>query len=136
MRFVWIGLVVMSVALPGVARADDEVKPEEWQKMYKDTLVQLKAAQDRKAELAARVADLEKQLQSANSQNDQLKRQSADYADKTYFLRSYYAAWLQFLSTRPSMRLEWDMFLNTAVPVTPDGAAPFIDADWPLSAKG
>ncbi|MGA3066537.1 MAG: hypothetical protein ABSF29_06790 [Tepidisphaeraceae bacterium] len=136
MRRVWIVLALALLASPTIAQADDEVKPEDLQKMYKDTLVQLKAAQDRKAELAARVADLEKQLQAANAQNDQLKRQTADFADKTYFLRSYYAAWLEFVSTRPKTKIDWDIFLNSDVPLTPANQVPFIDPEWPLSAKG
>jgi hypothetical protein len=136
MQRVWIGLALAVLGLPGLARADEEVKPEQWQQMYKDTLVQLKAAQDRKAELAATVADLQKQLQAANALNDQLRRQTIDFADKTYFLRSYYAAWLQFVATRPTVKVDWDLFLNNAMPLTPASEAPFIDPEWPLSAKG
>jgi septal ring factor EnvC (AmiA/AmiB activator) len=136
MRSVYIGMIVMLLALPGIARGQDEVKPEQWQKLYKDTLTQLKAAQNRKAELSAQVADLQKQLQTVNTQNDQLKRQVADFADRTFYLRTYYSAWLQFLATRPQLKVDWDLFLNAAVPLTPETQPPFVDPEWPLSDKG
>ena len=134
MRRVCIGIMMALLAWPAMARGQDEVKPDQLQKLYKDTLAQLKAAQDRKAELSARVDSLEKQLQEATAQNELLKRQAADFADKTFFLRSYYAAWLQFIATRPGLKVDWDVFLNSAVPLSPAVQTPMADPEWPLSA--
>ncbi len=72
MRRVCIGIMMALLAWPAMARGQDEVKPDQLQKLYKDTLAQLKAAQDRKAELSARVDSLEKQLQEATAQNELL----------------------------------------------------------------
>jgi septal ring factor EnvC (AmiA/AmiB activator) len=135
MRRVCIGMILALAIMPAAARGQEDLKPDQLQKLYKDTLAQLKAAQDRKAELSARVDDLEKQLQEANAQNDQLKRQTADFADRTYFLRTYYAAWLQFIATRPSLKVDWDIYLNTLAPLGASGPIPFTDPEWPLSAK-
>jgi hypothetical protein len=135
MRRVWLGMMVALLALPAAARGQEDLKPDQLQKLYKDTLAQLKAAQDRKAELSARVDDLQKQLQDANTLNDQLKRQTADFADRNYFLRTFYAAWFQFISTRPALKVDWDLYLNTTAPLGAGGLSPFEDPEWPLSAK-
>jgi septal ring factor EnvC (AmiA/AmiB activator) len=125
-----------------IARGQD-VKPEDLQRMYKDTLVQLKAAQDRKAELGtqnekltARVAELEKQAQASGAQIDELKRQVADFSDRTFFLRSSYAAWQQFLANKPDVRMQWQFFLQSSAPTEPMQGPVFMDPEWPLSAKG
>lgn len=140
MRLAWCCAAVMLVA--PIARGQD-VKPEDLQRMYKDTLVQLKAAQDRKAELGtqnekltARVAELEKQAQASGAQIDELKRQVADFSDRTFFLRSSYAAWQQFLANKPDVRMQWQFFLQSSAPPEPVQGPVFMDPEWPLSAKG
>jgi hypothetical protein len=132
MRLIWIFALIASLA--GVASAQDEIKPDELKKLYNDTLVQLKAAQDRKAELATRVEQQEKQLQSADAQIADLQRQLADSADRTYFLRIYYNAWTQFIAAEPAIGKEWEVYLSTALPA-PTPQSPFYDPDWPLSAQ-
>jgi uncharacterized protein HemX len=132
MRWIWICALIAS--LTGVANAQDEIKPDELKKLYNDTLVQLKAAQDRKAELAARVEQQEKELQNDTNQIADLQRQVADYQEKTYFLRIYYNAWNQFIAAEPDIRRQWDFFMNTALPA-PTPQSPFYDPDWPLSAQ-
>jgi len=58
----------------GIARAQDEPKPDQLKRMYDDALAQLKQAQDRKNELAAendklnaKLTDLQKQLDAASA---------------------------------------------------------------------
>jgi len=139
MRCAWCFAVVLLVA--GVA-GGQEVKPEDLKKLYNDTLVQLKAAQDRRAELAAenqkltaRIAELEKQLQPTATQNDQLRRQAADAAERSFFLRTYYAAWTQFNSTHPDVKLQWDLFLNRSTLLGSGQQTPIFDPQWPLSDR-
>jgi septal ring factor EnvC (AmiA/AmiB activator) len=107
--------------------AADDGKPD-------DTLRQLRIAQDRKAELAtenarltARVAELEKQLKEQTVQADDCKRQTAALARSTYFLRTHYAAWVQFLQFNPMIRLEWDLFLDRVPPMSPTAGMPPLD---------
>jgi hypothetical protein len=130
----WILICGLMASLTGVASAQDEIKPDELKKLYNDTLVQLKAAQDRKAELAARVEQQEKELQTDNNQIADLQRQLADSAERTYFLRIYYNAWTQFIAAEPDIHKQWDFFLSTALPA-PTPQSPFYDPDWPLSAQ-
>ncbi len=69
-------VIVMAAILlmTAAAGADEPLKPEQLKKAYDDALVQLKAAQDRKAELAkenealaAKVEDLKKQLAASSA---------------------------------------------------------------------
>src|SRR3954453_16974860 len=91
------------VLLPVLARpaaAQEKADPEQLQKAYNDTLVQLREAQNRKNQLAAEneklaaeVASLKKQLDTTHGELERLKRADTEVADKTFFLRSHYAAW-------------------------------------------
>jgi hypothetical protein len=105
------GLVVVLPA--STARAQDQPSADEMDKKYQDALAQLKAAQDRKNELAteneqlkARLAELEKQLNDRN-------REAAEYARQTFFLRSHYASWQAFLERHPQLANRWKVFLET-----------------------
>src|SRR5258708_6417152 len=106
--------IALFLIIPAGAFADEEVKPEQLKKMYDDALAQLKAAQDRKAELAkendslnAKVQELQKQLAIAQDQVQSLKTEVADNADRTYFLRAYHAAWQRFLARSPELMARW-----------------------------
>src|SRR5690349_21387598 len=83
-----------------LALAQDAPKPEQLKKMYDDALAQLKAAQDRKTELAqqnekltAQIAEMTKELDRLRNEAVDLKRRDAETAERTFFLRSQYAAW-------------------------------------------
>src|SRR4029453_6807726 len=87
--------VALTVGLAGatLALAQDASNPEQLKKLYDDALAQLKAAQDRKNELAtqneqltAKVADLQKQLDQAKTEMLELKRQDAENAEKNFYL--------------------------------------------------
>jgi septal ring factor EnvC (AmiA/AmiB activator) len=117
--YLWAAAAVLLFAVPATSFADDEVKPEQLKKMYDDALGQLKAAQDRKAELAkeneslgAKVADLQKQLAAAQDQVQTLKREVADSSDRTYYLRAYHAAWQKFLTRYPEVMARWKLYLG------------------------
>jgi septal ring factor EnvC (AmiA/AmiB activator) len=133
------GFTLLPVSL---AFAQDEPKPEQLKKMYDDALVQLRQAQDRKNELAAendklnaKIADLQKQLDGAKAHVEEVNRQAASYADKTFFLRSHYAAWRRFIQRYPKLEAEWRVFLEGgSTESTP--SQDLIDTDWPLSAAG
>jgi hypothetical protein len=110
---------MLLIVMPVGARAEDEVKPEQLKKMYDDALAQLKAAQDRKAELAkendaltAKVTELQKQLAASQEQIASLKREATESADKTYYLRAYHAAWQRFISNYPELTLKWKAYLG------------------------
>ena len=126
-----------------VGRADEPLKPEQVRKMYDDALVQLKAAQDRKAELAkendslsAKVEDLKKQLAVAQDQIQGMKRQIEDHEEQTYYLRSYQAAWQGFIRRHPDVKAAWNFYLGQSVISVPEEAPDVAGPDWPLSFTG
>jgi chromosome segregation ATPase len=128
----WVAAVVMATA--GLAHAQDQTNPEELNRKYQDALTQLKAAQDRKNELAtenekltARVAELEKQIEQA-------KRESATFAEQTYHLRVHYAAWQAFLRIHPAMLERWRLFLENSPLAFPQVPMEFLDPTDPLPA--
>jgi predicted nuclease with TOPRIM domain len=124
----------------GLAVAQDAANPEQLKKLYDDALAQLKAAQDRKNELAqqneqltAKVQDLQKQLDQVRGEALELKRHDAESAEKSFFLRSHYAAWQNFVDNYPELKVRWKRFLETdllAGHVEPPALA---DPRFPLS---
>ena len=131
----------MLAAAP-LALAEDPPKPEQLKQMYDDTLAQLKNAQERKTQLAAeneqlkaKLADLQKQLDASKARNSDLEKQAAGYAEKTFFLRSHYAAWQEFLQRNPRLQIRWKTFLGNDA-ITPRRDVPVVvDPEWPWSAQ-
>jgi chromosome segregation ATPase len=136
-------VVSVSVALllmANFALGQDEPRPEQLRKMYDDALAQLKQAQDRKNELAAendrlnaKVTELQKQLEAAKARVDEVNRAAAGYAEKTFFLRSQYAAWREFIRRYPKIEAEWRVFLEGDA-LGPQRLPDVMDPAWPLSA--
>ena len=117
-----------------VAKAQDQPSPDQLQKMYDDALAQLKTAQDRKNELAvenekltARIAELTKNLEES-------RKQAAGYAEQTFYLRSHYAAWQNFVRKYPALRQRWIVFLEAGLLDTPHDVSDIVDPDWPAFA--
>ncbi len=139
---VWWRVAAVVLVSAGLCRAQ-EPSAEQVRKMYDDALVQLKAAQDRKSELAteneklrAQMVELEKQVQAMDGQLKDLRLQAQGWAERTYFLRSHYAAWQQFIQGNPSLLMRWRVFLEADLLGHPLDPTEFRDPDWPLSAEG
>lgn len=133
MRWLWMWMVMLWIA--PLALGQDSPQPDQLKKMYDDVLGQLRQAQDRKNELAAendrlnsKVADLQKQLDAAKMKIDENTRDAAGFAEKTFFLRSQYAAWQEFIHHYPKLEAQWRLFMegNTAI------AWPLTETNWPL----
>jgi septal ring factor EnvC (AmiA/AmiB activator) len=134
---VW--LIAALFLLAGTARAEDKPNPEQLKKAYDDTLAQLKEAQNSKNDLAKenekltkQLEDAKKQLASAEGQVESLKREVSDNDQKTFYLRSYHAAWQNFLRAHPDLQLQWKLFLGDDVLAVPQEPLPLIDPNWPL----
>jgi predicted nuclease with TOPRIM domain len=132
-----VALLLLSTTL---AFAQDAPKPEQLKKMYDDALAQLKAAQDRKTELAqqnellnARIAEMTKELDRLKAEMVDLKRRDAETAERTFFLRSQYAAWQRFLDGQPEMKARWDVYLDNALVNPRAGVPELIDPQWPMA---
>lgn len=139
MRACLWGIVVL-LATSTIGSAADTPSPDQLKKMYEDSLVQLKSAQDRKNELAkendnlkAKVEELSKQLAAAQTQSQDLKREVAENGDKTFYLRSYHAAWQNFLREHPEVMIRWQMFIEGDIRGNPQPMPALIDPTWPLS---
>jgi len=116
----------------GIVRGQD-VKPDDLKKLLTETRAELKTAQDRKAELAVRVSDLEKANQNQAAQLDDLKRKAASFADRTLFLSTEYAAWTQFINLNPKVKMQWAIFEETIATASAAQSPLFMDTNWPLS---
>ena len=124
-RQIWVALAALILLSTG-ARADDKPNPDQLQKAYNDALVQLKDAQNVKNELAGaneklakQLDDLRKQLAGAQARVRDLERQVSDNDEKTFRLRSFYAAWQTFLKTRPELLVRWKLYLGEDVLAVP-----------------
>lgn len=125
---VWVivGAVVLGFLSAGEARAQEEIKPEQLRKMYDDAIANLKAAQDRKNQLAeeneklkADIARLQGEVNELHIRTRSLEGDAARFAARTYDLRLHLAAWEQFIQRHPSLRIKWELFLQSPVRVEP-----------------
>ena len=124
-----------------IALAEDP-SPDQLKQMYNDTLAQLKAAQERKTQLAgenealkAKVAELEKQLAASQAKSAELDKQVASSNERNTFLRSHYVAWQEFLRRYPRLQIRWKSFIESDE-VTPNSDQPvLVDPEWPWSAQ-
>jgi hypothetical protein len=100
---------------PHVARAQDAASnnPDELKKSLADALNQLKAAQDRKNELATENEKLKQKIAEQEQQLTELHRDAAEHAARTWHLRSQAAAWEAFLQRYPNLLNRWKVFLAT-----------------------
>ena len=132
--------LTVGVAGSGFVLAQDANNPEQVKKLYADALAQLKAAQDRKNELAtqneqltAKVAELQKQLDQSRSEMLELKRRDAENAEKSFYLRSHHAAWQTFIERYPELKARWTQFLEKDVLASGSELPQMLDPLWPLT---
>jgi uncharacterized protein YlxW (UPF0749 family) len=126
-----------------VARAQAPAKYEDLKNAYDSAVGSLKAAQEAKNQLAQKneeltkqVAELQKQLDAANKDRDELQRQANTYAERTFNLRSHYAAWQDFVKKYPSLAARWKVFLDAELLKGGDPMPALIDPVWPFRIEG
>ena len=132
MRMVWLTVLAACILAPAAGSfAQDSTNPDQLKKDLQDARTQLKAAQDRKSELADENAKLLTQLSDLQIQIEAAKREAAGEADRTFFLRSRYAAWEEFMKQYPDLLERWKYWLQNGAVKT--GTVPMLgdDADWP-----
>lgn len=103
---------VVLTAMAGAAFAQEQASPEELGRKYADALEQLKASQDRKNELAAENDQLRARIAELEQQSAEHRRAAAEFAEQTFFLRSHYAAWQNFVQRYPQLAIQWKVFLE------------------------
>jgi uncharacterized protein HemX len=131
MRLLLVAAILFATS--GLAFAQDQ--GEDLNKKYQDALAQLKAAQDRKNELAteneklnAHVADLQKQL-------DESHRAASNFALQTFQLRSEHAAWTTFLKRYPRLAIQWKLFIESDPLAAPATLPDIVDPKAPLQTQ-
>jgi septal ring factor EnvC (AmiA/AmiB activator) len=141
-RLIFI-IAILLGATAALSQADDPVKPEQLKKAYDGALVQLKAAQDRKAELAkenealaAKVEELKKQVADSQAQIDLMKKQIADNDERTFDLRSYHGAWQSFIRRYPEVMVRWKLYLGDSILSVPHEIPDVINPEWPPPMAG
>ena len=139
MRWFWVLVVLLSVG--GVASGQDSPQPDQLKKMYDGVLGELRQAQDRKNELAAendklnaKVAELQKQLDAAKLKIDEGTREAAGFAERTFYLRSYYANWQEFVHRYPKLEARWQVYLEGNV-LAPNKLPDLLDTEWPFGTN-
>ncbi len=113
MRWLIPGICALAMAFSSAAMAQEDPKPDELKRMYESSQQQLKAAQDRKNELANEVENLNKRLIETQKQLDSAQANEASFAERTYQLRSTLVAWDRFLESYPVLKGRWQAYLQT-----------------------
>ncbi len=129
--------VVVGVAGAGASLAMAQGTPsvEQLQKQLDETNVQLRAAQDRKNELALENQKLQKRLTEIEQQNQAVREELETLENRAYFLREHYAAWQEFLDANAPIKAMWSAFFNSAS--TPYPLTDILgDGHWPFSVEG
>ena len=140
----WVvaGLLVLAASAWSAA-GQEAPKYDDLKKMYNDAVGSLKSAQEAKNQLATeneklakQVAELQKQLEAANKERDELQRQANTHAERTFNLRSHYAAWQEFLKKYPALHAKWKVFLDAELLQGANEAPALVEPVWPFRVEG
>ncbi len=132
-RLVCICIVgIIMATTPGSARAQDPSNnPDELNRKYQEAVAQLKAAQDRKNELATENEKLTAEIAQLRKQLADVKNEVAAIQDKTYQMRLENFALIEFLR-RSGLMTQWKIFMERplmfqlAVPEEIDTTSPLL----------
>jgi regulator of replication initiation timing len=126
-----------------VTVAQEQPKLEQLERDYKSALDQLSAAQKRKNELATEneklvqeIESLKAQLQTSQEKVTDLERKAEKVAERTFFYRSYYAAFNQFLRLYPHIMARWQVFMENDLLTAPRPSEHLADPAWSTPAEG
>lgn len=139
----WVVAVGCWAALAVGAAGQEAPKYDELKKMYDDALAKMKNSQDaknalatEKDSLAKQLEELRKQLEAVTKERDELQREATTYAEKTFNLRSYHAAWQDFLKRYPPLQAKWRLFLDAELLKSGNEAPALIEPEWPFRIEG
>jgi len=122
-----MAVIVGTIIAPSSAAAQDQSNPDVLRKELADSLAQLKAAQDRKNELATENEKLKAQIAAMQKELDEIKRAQATWSDQSFFLRAQHAAWAEFLERYPRLRAEWEVFIEAGPFAVPNDLPQWAD---------
>src|SRR5450432_2668136 len=133
MRLVLVAAIIFATTAASFAQEQGNV--DELNRKYQDSLAQLKAAQDRKNELATENEKLNARLTEMQKQMDDSHRQAATFAMQSFQLRSEHAAWLAFLKRYPKLSQQWQLFIESDPLAQPTTLPAYADPKTPLAAE-
>src|SRR4029079_17013922 len=67
-----------------------------------------------------------------SKQLEEARKQAAGYAEQTFYLRSHYAAWQNFVKRYPALRQRWIVFLEGNILEVPYDVSDLVDPSWPM----
>ena len=120
-------IVALLISSASTGWAQETNNPEELKKSLADALNQLKAAQDRKNELATENEKLKAKIADQQKEFEESRRVAAECAQRTWYLRSHYAAWESFLTRYPRLKAQWEIFLEADPLSQPTTLPSFLD---------
>jgi septal ring factor EnvC (AmiA/AmiB activator) len=129
-----LGVLAVVMLTTAAVSADDKPNPDQLKKAYDDALIQLKESQNSKNELAKendrlskQVEDLKKQLSLTQHRTQDLEQRAAENDEKSFQLRSFYAAWRAFLQIHPELMIQWQRYLGDDALAVPERSQPLMD---------
>ncbi|MDB5327132.1 MAG: hypothetical protein JWM57_2701 [Phycisphaerales bacterium] len=124
-------IALLLAGLAASARAQSAPTAEQ----YQDALNQLKAAQDRKNELATENQKLRQQIADQDKKSTQQAERMSTLENRAYYLREHYAAWQQFIEQNAAVRVMWTAYFSNAD--AGERVRDLLgDGHWPFSIEG
>ena len=128
----WIGTALTIGVLASTAVAQNQPSPEQLQTMYQDALNQLKAAQDRKNELATENQKLQKKQAQLEADLTEANRRLAMLRDEADQTRDQKLAWQDFISLYSPLRSLWADYVGARM-ARPQVIKLLGDGNWPFT---
>ena len=126
--------VIMATTPSSASAQDPSNNPEELNRKYQEAVSQLKAAQDRKNELATENEKLTAEIVHLRKQLADAKSEAVSISDRTFQMRLEYAAFQEFLRRR-GLLTEWKIFMERAPLMFQLAVPEEIDTTSPLLPK-
>ena len=133
MRRMLAGLLLVAICSPVFGDGDGDVNGDQLKRMYDNAVAQLRAAQDRRNELAKENESLTAQIRDLKKQAQDAKDEAQSKVEGTFKMRREYGAFQEFLERYPGLDMRWRMFLSSD---TRSGSKCILDqlnSDWPFS---
>lgn len=133
MRRMLAGLLLLAICAPVLG--DDDVSADQLKRMYDDAVAQLRAAQDRRNELAKQNEKLSSQIRDLQKQAQDAKAEAQTMAEQTFKMRLEYRAFQDFVKRYPGVDVRWRMFMRSDLLSNTECILDQLNSDWPFSDR-
>ena len=127
------GLLLLAICSPVLG--DGDVNADQLKRMYDDAVAQLRAAQDRRNELAKENEKLSSTIKDLQKQAQDAKAEAQTMAEQTFKMRLEYRAFQDFLKRYPGMDVRWRMFMRSDLLSGTECILDQLNSDWPFSER-